>query len=88
MKLKYSFEVMELDDCIVAVPVDITCSFQGVIRLNESAAEIFELLKEDTSETDIVRRMASHYDSSEEDLHEYVRYTIQKLSAGGFLTES
>lgn len=88
MKLKYSFETMELDDCIVAVPVDVTCSFQGVIRLNESAAEIFELLKDDTSETDIVNKLASRYSSSTEDLHEYVQDIIQRLSESGFLTES
>lgn len=77
-KLKYRFEMMELDNRKVAVPVgDSARDFRGVVKLNKSAAEIFELLEEDTTEDAIVTELKKKYgdDTSIEGyIHEAVDY--------------
>ena len=77
MRLKYTFEIMELDDNMVAVPVgDGSAAFQGVIKLNDTAAAIFALLKEETTEEAVVDAMAKEYDIDREtlasDVHNYL----------------
>ena len=50
MKLKIEFDIMELDDEWVGVPVgDNAQKFQGVLRLNEEACAIVKLLQSDTT---------------------------------------
>ena len=88
MKLKYSFEMIQMDDYIAAIPIDAACPIRGFLRLNESAPEIFELLKKDISTENIVDSMASHYSSSKEELLGYVQGLIEQFSEGGLLTES
>ena len=56
MKAKYTFEIMEIDDQMMAVPVgEVADELHGILKLNQSAAAILELLKEETSEEEIVR---------------------------------
>ena len=51
MKSKYTFEKMELDGQIVAVPVGENASdLHAVLNLNEEAVSILECLKEETTE--------------------------------------
>lgn len=83
MRLKYAFETMKLDDQTVAVPVgDGSEEFHGVVKLNEAAAEIFNLLKEDISEEAIVEAMAEIYDAPKEalaaDVHKCVTDFMEK----------
>ena len=82
MKLKYQFETMQLDDQVVAVPVGgDTARLQGVIKMNGSAAEIFQMLVQDTSEAEIVASLMKEYkDSSAEEIQEYVRSFLSILS--------
>ena len=62
MKLKYSFEIMELDGQEVAVPIgDIVHEFRGVIKLNETAAFMLSLLKDDITEEQIVEVLSKEY---------------------------
>ena len=64
MRIKYKFEMMELDDHVVAVPVGEDASvFRGVIKLNETSADIFDLLKEETTEKSIVDALETQYDA-------------------------
>lgn len=87
MKLKYIFECMELDDHTVAVPVgDNAHDFQGVIKLNESAVEIFDLLREreEISEEDIVNALEKKYGSQPE-ISSYVHEVIEYLISEGVL---
>lgn len=77
MRLRYTFETMELDDRIVAVPVGENIDeFHGVIKLNDVAAFIFNLLKDDIQEADILKAMEEEYEVSHEvlikDIHEYL----------------
>ena len=85
MKLKYQFECMNLDDRVVAVPVgEDAQKFQGVVRLNESAAEIFDLFREETTEEAVAAELKKrHGDSSE--IPGFVHEAVLYLSGEGVL---
>ena len=89
MKLKYEFETMEMDDQIVAVPVgdDAEEALHGIIKLNDSAAAIFTLLKKETSEDEIVAAMKKDYNASETQIREYVHGFADYLASQGLLED-
>ncbi len=62
MQLKYRFETIELGNQIIAVPVgkDVD-EYHGVIRLNETAALIFNILREEITEKEIVDVLENEY---------------------------
>lgn len=67
MKLKYSFETMELDNETIAVPIGAgSQEFRGVVKLNESALEIFNLLKEETTEEAVITALQQRYGNDPE----------------------
>lgn len=83
MRLKYTFEKMDLDDQIIAVPVgEAAGEFRGVVKLNETAAFIFDLLTEDMTEEAIVDALEKEYDAVREvlaaDVHRYVNEFREK----------
>lgn len=85
MKLKYTFESMELDDRIIAVPVgDGAQDFRGVVKLNDSAAEIFDLLKQETTEEAVVEALKARYGDDPE-IPGFVREAIDYLAQEGVL---
>lgn len=85
MKLKYSFENVELDDQIVAVPVGKAAKeFNGVVKLNESALEIFKLLEHETTVDEIVAKLKEQY-GDDPDIRRYVEDAIEYLKGEGIL---
>ncbi len=87
MRLKYAFETMKLDDQTVAVPVgDGSEEFHGVVKLNEAAEDIFNLLKEDTTEDAIVEAMADMYDAPKETLAADVHKCVAEFMEKGLLS--
>lgn len=88
MKLKYEFEMMELDDSTIAVPVGCGVQdFRAAIRLNTSAAEIFGLLKDDTTEEEIVSELIKRHGDNAKEVAELVREFIEKLKESQLLNE-
>ena len=86
MKLKYSFEAMDIDEHTVGVPVGESADkFHGIVELNDSAAVIFELLKEETSQEQIVEQLKKQYSSNESELIEFVDEFVGKLNQEGLL---
>lgn len=80
MKLKYEFEIMELGNDTIAVPVgEGAQEYHGVIKMNESASAIFEILKTDTTEEKIVSLLEKDYDTPRAELAKLVHETIQQL---------
>ena len=80
MKLKYTFETMQLDDNVVAVPVGKGArDFSAAIRLNESAAEIFGLLQNDVTEEYIISVMSQRHGEDPVKVTEYVHEFITGL---------
>ena len=88
MKLKHTFEMMEIDEQQMAVPVgDGADAFHGILKLNKSAAAILELLREDTTEEEMVQKLMEDYDTSEEEIRTYVHDYVEELKAAGFICE-
>lgn len=88
MKSKYTFEKMELDGDIVAVPVgENSDEFHAVLNLNETAMRILELLHEDTTEEKIVAQLQKEYDGDKEEIKTLVHSFIIELSREGLLID-
>ena len=86
MKLKYEFEMMSLEDKMVAIPVgEEAIEFAGVIKLNETAAFIFNLLKDETTEEAILDALENEYDAPRERLIDDVRKIINEYREKGLL---
>ena len=86
MKTKFSFEVMNLDDGMVAVPVGEGASeFHGVLKVNETAVSILKLMEKDITEEAIVEELLKEYDGEKEQMKVYVHEFIQKLINEGIV---
>lgn len=83
MKLKYNFVTNEVADKIVAVAVgDDLEKFNGFIKMNDVGAYIFNMLKNDVTEDEIVAAMQKDFeDATEEEIREAVKEFTDKLRA-------
>ena len=87
MKLKYNFVTNEVADKIVAVAVggDLE-KFNGFIKMNHTGAYIFNMLKSDVTEEEIVAAMKKDYeDAAEEEIRETVSEFVGKLKEADVL---
>ena len=86
MKTKFSFEVMDLDDGMVAVPVGEGANhFHGVLKVNETAVSILKLLEKETTEEAIVDELLKEYTGNKEQMTGYVHEFVQKLIEEGIV---
>ncbi len=86
MKLREDFLTYPNGDKTVLVPVG-RKAFSGVVKGNKTTAYIFECLKEDVSEEEIVRRMLEKYDGPEEKIAADVRMVLGELRRIGAIEE-
>ncbi len=87
MKLKYNFVTNEVADKIVAVAVggDLE-KFNGFIKMNDTGAYIFNMLKSDVTEEEIVAAMKKDYEgATEEEIRETVSEFVGKLKEADVL---
>ena len=88
MKSKYTFEKMELDGEIVAVPVGEGAEeLHAVLNVNEEAMRILELLQEETTEENIVAQLLKEYEGKKEEIAPLVSEYIRQLFQEGLLEE-
>ena len=88
MRLKYELETVDLSDEIIAVPVGQGADqLRGVLRLNQAGKEIFSLLKEETSEEEIIHKLSLKYENNSDQLTSYVRQTITQLKELNLIAE-
>ena len=88
MRLKCDFETMELNGKFIAVPVgDEEDQYHGVLKLNDTAAFIFEQLKTDVDEGTIIEAMVREYNVSKDDAAADVHSMINSLTEKGLLIE-
>lgn len=88
MKCKYLFEKMELDGQIVAVPVgEGADELHAVLNVNEEAMRILELLREDTTEQEIVSKLLSEYEGTAESIAPLVKAFIEHIRQEGLIEE-
>lgn len=84
MKLNYTFELMEMDDEIVAVPVGENAGkFKGILKMNESAEFIFNRLCMNKSKTEIANDLINTYDMSLDEANQYIDYVTDTLYKQG-----
>ena len=88
MKLKNNFTLTGLAGEYVAVPLGGGDSFHGIVKLNESGAEVFRGLSEGLDQTEIARRLMQKYpglDAATAD--KAVNVVIEQLKKSGLLDE-
>lgn len=86
MKLKYNFVVREVAGKNVAIPIgDATEDFNCMITLNESGAFIFNLLKEDVSEDELLTAFLNEYDATTEQAKNTINEFLGKLKESNLL---
>ena len=86
MKLKYVFKTAENDDSIIAVPSVVDEErFCNIIRLNESAAVIFNILQNDVSEEAVIEFLIKKYDVAYERMSIYIHKFIERLEKENLL---
>lgn len=85
MRLKYKFVTNKVADRIVAVAVGEDAEkFSGFIKMNDTGAYIFNMLKNDVTEDEIVASMEKEYEGvSTEELCDTVREFIGRLKESG-----
>lgn len=86
MKLKCDLENIALDDEMIAIPVgDGADNLRAMFRINETASDILALLKEETTEEEVIREMLKIYNADEATMKKSVHDFIEKLSNAGIL---
>lgn len=79
MKLKYRFEIIEIEDEYKAVPIDEACPC-GILSMNESAVEIFKLLMKETETSTVIEDLTKRYPNESEDIiRQFVEKTLDIL---------
>ena len=86
MKIKEGFVVRKIANQYMAVPVGARAKeLHGMIGLNETAAFLWELLKEDRTEEELATLLYDEYEISEEDALETVRRFCKSLQDEGVM---
>ncbi len=86
MKLRDEYLVYLRDEKSILVPVG-KQGFNGVVRINKTAAEIIDYLKDETTEEEIIQKMLEEYDASEEKIAGDVRKVLNELKRIGAIEE-
>ncbi len=81
MKLKDCFIIYQNDD--EKILMDSSSNFSGFARLNQTAFNIVEFLKDETTEKEIVEKMLMKYQGDEEKITADVQKIIKQLSEIG-----
>ena len=85
MKLKNNFTLTGLAGEYVAVPLDGGSDFHGIVKLNESGAEVFRGMQEGQDEAQIARRLMEKFEIDMETAEKAVRIVVDELSAAGLM---
>lgn len=88
MKLKYNFVINNVAGETVAVSVgDNDGRFNGYIKLNETGAFIFKMLKNDTTREDIINALCVEYpDATQDAAAESVDELVEQLQKAELLS--
>ena len=86
MKIKSGFVVRKIANQYMAVPVGARAKeLHGMIGLNETAAFLWELLKEDRTEEELATLLYDKYEISKEGALETVRRFCKSLQDEGVM---
>ena len=85
MKLKNNYTLTGLAGEYVAVPLDGNDTFHGIVKLNESGAEVFRGMQEGQDKAQIARRLMEKYDIDRETAEKAIRVVADELHAAGLM---
>ena len=86
MKIKNGFVVKEIAGATVLIPVGSnSMDFNGMIKVNETGSFLFNLLKNNATEDDLVKALVSEYDVTEDTAKQDVNAFIKKLKDAGVI---
>ena len=86
MRLKSSFETVDMGDEIICVPVgEGSEKIKGVLKVNQEGAEILEMLTTEISKKDIVNRLIEKYENDRSSLESYVDIFLGNLIKLGLI---
>ena len=84
MKLRSNFITHNSSDESYIVPTS-NASFSGLVKGNKTLGAIVELLKEETTEEDVVKAMREKFDAPEGVIEKDVKRVIEELTKIGAL---
>ena len=86
MKIKEGFVIRKVmgNNVVIATGAQ-SKTFHGMVKLNDTAAEIWSYLAKGMSEEDICATMLAKYDVDGSTLKADVRSTVETLAAQGFI---
>lgn len=88
MRVKDGFVLHNIGEEYMAVATgEAAENFNGIVRSNETAAYIFELLQQETTEEAIVDAMCEKYEAERSVIEKDVANIIEKMREAGFLHE-
>ncbi len=82
MKIKNTYELKKVVNQYLVIRVEDALVLDNMITINEIGKDIFDFLKEEHSEDEVVSYILSNYEVTEEkareDVHEFIEKLIQK----------
>ncbi len=86
MQINKDFTIQKVGASYVAVPVGETSkTFHGMVRLNETGAFLWEKMKKDCSEADLVEALLAEYEVSRETAERDVHRVVELLRENNIL---
>ena len=86
MKIKEGYVIRQvMGNYVVIATGEESRSFHGMVKLNETAANIWTYISECKSEDEIVATMINEYEVEEKQLRADVKKTIETLVAQGLV---
>lgn len=86
MKIKEGFVVRQVADSWMAVPVgSMAGEMGGLIALNDTAADIWQILQEEHSEEEVAEILQLEYDTDMDVIRAHVHEFVEELSQKGIL---
>ena len=86
LKLNNKFLLHNTDNDSVLVPAG-NAGFSGVVRGNKTLGAVLELLKNDTTEAEIISAMKSRFDAPDGAIEHDVKKALSELRSIGALDE-
>ncbi len=88
MKIKKGFVLRRvLDEAIVVASGEASKNFHGMIKLNDSAADIWGWISEGLSESEIAAKLAEKYEIAPEKAAEDTRAMIEQMLGAGIFED-
>ena len=88
MKIKEGFIKRQVGERVVVVPIgEAAKNFHGMINLNETGGELWDLLKENTDEDKWLESMLEIYEIEPEQAQKSMKTFLRKLREAGVLEE-